>query len=131
MKIDLKIGGAIIPLYFGMIAFEEMQKLVSSYMGTNKYATDVVWAGYLNHCAVNSMYPEMTYGDVMKMLEDHFFSDGENESNLNDVLDAFDKSKAGSMLFNVVDKALDIINDTGEEIKKKTVKKRAIPKSKR
>lgn len=133
MKIVLKIGGELIPLYFGMVAFEEMQKLVSSYLGTNKYAVDVVWAGYLNQCAVESAYPSFSYEDIMGKMEDHFFEPKESNSNINEVLAAFEKSKAGSKLFDVVDKALEILKEAdkdfvGSESKKKTKKDPKIKK---
>ncbi|WP_254526991.1 MULTISPECIES: hypothetical protein [unclassified Sphingobacterium] len=133
MRIVLSIGGERIPLYFGMVAFEEMQKLVSSYMGTNKYACDVAWAGYLNQCAIDSLYPEMTYGDLMVKLEDHFFDVEKSDSNINEVLKVFEESKAGSKLFNVVDQALDILKNVGDDLKGEESKKKTkkIPKTRR
>ncbi|MFD2597526.1 hypothetical protein ACFSQ3_01075 [Sphingobacterium corticis] len=120
MKIDLKIGGETIPLHFGMVALEEMQKLVTSYMGTNKYASDVVWAGYLNHCAIQAVVPDMLYADVMEILETHFFSEEkEVDSNLNEILAAFEKSKAGSRLFQAIDDLVDVVANGNEELKKK------------
>ncbi|MCY4779490.1 hypothetical protein ORI89_07500 [Sphingobacterium sp. UT-1RO-CII-1] len=134
MRIDLKIGGEIIPLYFGMVAFEEMQKLVADYMGTNKYAADVVWAGYLNQCAIDCISPILSYSDVMRKLEDHFFSPDSVDSNIKDVLDSFDKSKAGSKLFEVIDKAVDIVEGVSEDlekVKKKETKTRRTQKLKK
>jgi hypothetical protein len=115
MRVVLKLGGEDIPLYFGMVAFEEMQGLLTNYMGSNKYATDVVWAGYINQCAIDSLSPTMNYSDVMQKLEEHFFSNDDSESNLNDVLSVFDKSKAGSKLFDVVDKAVGIVSEVAEQ----------------
>ena len=129
----MSIGGERIPLYFGMVAFEEMQKLVSSYMGTNKYACDVAWSGYLNQCAIDSLHPEMKYGDLMGKLENHFFDVEKSDSNINDVLKAFEGSKAGSKLFNVVDQALDILKNVGDDLKGEESKKKTkkIPKIRR
>lgn len=126
-RIDLKIGGETIPLYFGMVAFEEMQKLVADYFGTNKYAVDVIWAGYINQCAIESLHPVLSYKDIMAKVEEHFFNTDGSDCNLNDVLEAFERSKAGSKLFVVVDEAIKIINDTSdalEEVKKKTTKRK-------
>jgi len=129
MRIGLKLGGETIPLYFGMVAFEEMQKLVSSYMGTNKHAVDVAWSGYLNQCAIDGIHPEMTYGDLMLKLEEHFFSVEDSECNINDILKAFESSKAGSKLFSAVDLALDVINDFNNKVEKDTSKKKQIQKT--
>lgn len=123
MRVILELGDDRIPLYFGMVAFEEMQKLVSSYLGTNKYVVDVVWSGYLNQCAVDSVHPEMTYNHIMEKLEDYFFDPDGIKSNIKSVLDAFDKSKAGSKLFNDVDRALEVIDQTKNDIKDSVKKK--------
>lgn len=129
MKIDLKIGGETIPLYFGMVAFEEMQKLVSSYMGTNKYSVDVAWAGYINQCALDSVPASMQYADLMSKLEDYFFEENV-ECNINEVLDVFQQSKAGSKLYETVDKALDIVEDVKKKMET-AAKKLATKRSKK
>jgi len=123
MKIDFRIGGEIIPLYFGMVAFEEMQKLLGTgYVGSNKFAVDVVWSGYLNHCAVESNFPLFTHQMIYLKFEEFFFGDDEDDTNLNEVLSAFDQSKAGAKLFERVDKAVEIIEKVGEDLKKKMKK---------
>ena len=124
MRIDLKLGGEIIPLYFGMVAFEEMQKLVGNYMGENKYAADVVWSGYLNNCAINNEYPERKYSDVMELVESYFFENKSEDSNLDDVLSSFEKSKAGSKLFDIVDKAVEVMNSVNEAVEDSKKKKK-------
>lgn len=120
MKIDLILGGETIPLYFGMVAFEEMQKLLGvGYAGANKYAVDVVWSGYINHCAVESIYPVYTHQMIYMKFEELFFNE-ESKNNVNEVMDAFEKSKAGAKLFEEVDKQMQALEVAEEVIKKKT-----------
>lgn len=125
MKIDLRLGGEIIPLYFGMVAFEEMQKLLGvGYAGSNKYAVDVVWAGYINNCAVESIYPVFTHQLLYMKFEDLFFNE-EFDNNVNEVMDAFEKSKAGTKLFEEVDKQIKVLEEVDDEVKKKMSQKKS------
>ncbi len=123
MKIDLRLGGEIIPLYFGMVAFEEMQKLLGvGYAGANKYAVDVVWSGYINNCAVESIYPIFTHQMLYMKFEELFFNN-ESDNNVDEIMDAFEKSKAGTKLFEEVDKQIEVLDKLDEELKKKMTAK--------
>ncbi|NGM63507.1 hypothetical protein G5B30_16480 [Sphingobacterium sp. SGG-5] len=108
---SIKVKGVEYPLYFGMLAIEEVGNRMGNNPSSNmvKITTDIVYAGMCNWAFRKDLvYP--TYESVSDIIEDLFDEEDASEQYIN-IDKCFRESKYGSKLINAV-----------EDVKKKVMK---------